>query len=151
MESKMPKVPFLHPTRSSQNLRTPLFVAIVVCGNLAGNVLLRAGMSGSTALPALAPTAYLQALLNPWVLLGVPLLIVGLAAQLALFSWADLSYVAPVSSIGYVLTAVAGRLFLHEPLSMTRWAAVFLITAGVALVSRTVPSTAGGEIYGARR
>jgi len=151
----MPKVPFLHPTRSSQNLRTPLFVAIVVCGNLAGNVLLRAGMGGgmgsSRALPALVPTAYLQALLNPWVLLGVPLLIVGLAAQLALFSWADLSYVAPVSSIGYVLTAVAGRLFLHEPLSMTRWAAVFLITAGVALVSRTVPSTAGGEIYGARR
>jgi len=34
----MPQVPLLHPTRSSQNLRTPLFVAIVVCGNLAGNV-----------------------------------------------------------------------------------------------------------------
>jgi len=148
MESKMPKVALLHPTRSSQNLRTPLFVAVAVCGNLAGNVLLRAGMRGSTALPSLA---HLQALLNPWVLLGVPLLIVGLAAELALFSWADLSYVAPVTSIGYVLTAVAGRVFLHEPLSMARWAAIFLITAGVALVSRTEPFTVGGEIYGARR
>jgi drug/metabolite transporter (DMT)-like permease len=103
-----------------QNLRTALFVAIVVCGNLGGNVLLRAGMHRSTALPALAPMAYLNALLNPWVWVGMLLLIVGVAAQLALLSWADLSYVAPVTSIGYVLTALAGNLFLHEPLSAAR-------------------------------
>jgi hypothetical protein len=39
--------------------------------------------------------------------------IVSLAAQLALLGWADLSYVAPVMSIGYVLTALAAKLFLH--------------------------------------
>jgi len=147
----MPKLASLGRSAANHNPRTALFVAIVVGGNLAGNVFLRTGVRGSTALPALAPMAYLQALLNPWVLVGVLLLIVGLAAQLALLSWADLSYVAPVTSIGYVLTAVAGRLFLHEPLSMARWAAIFLITAGVALVSRTIPSTSGGELYGGRR
>jgi drug/metabolite transporter (DMT)-like permease len=134
-----------------QNLRNAVFVAIVVCGNLVGNVLLRAGMRRSTALPALAPMAYLNALLNSWVLVGVLLLIVGLAAQLALLSWADLSYVAPVTSIGYVLTVLAGKLFLHEPFSAPRWAAIFLITAGVTLVSRTLPSTAGGECYRGRQ
>jgi drug/metabolite transporter (DMT)-like permease len=134
-----------------EKLRTALFVAIVVCGNLVGNILVRVGMRSSTALPALVPMAYLHALLNPWVLVGVLLLIVGIAAQLALLSWADLSYVAPVTSIGYVLTALAGELFLHEPLSKPRWAAIFLISAGVVLVSKTPPSTARGECVGALR
>ena len=134
-----------------QNLRTALFVAIVVCGDLVGNVLLRAGMCRSTTLPTLAPMAYLHALLNPWVLVGVPLLMVGLAAQLALLSWADLSYVGPMTSIVYVLTAMAAKLFLREPLSTPRWTAIFLITAGVTLVSGTPPSTASGECYGGRQ
>jgi len=160
----MPRLALLDPTKTEgqaealenklrlkQNLRTALFVAIVVCGNLVGNVLLRAGMRRSTALPALAPTNYVYALLYPWVLVGVLLLIVGVAAQLALLSWADLSYVAPVTSIGYVLTALAGKVFLHEPFSTPRWAAILLITAGVTLVSRTPPSTTGGECYGGRQ
>ena len=128
----------------SQSLRTSLFVAIVVCGNLAGNVLLRTGLRNSAG-------SYMHMVLNPWVLAGVPLLIVGLAAQLSLLSWADLSYVTPVTSIGYVLTALAGKLFLHEPLSVARSAAIFLIAAGVILVSRTRPSTTGGESYGGSR
>jgi drug/metabolite transporter (DMT)-like permease len=131
--------------------RIVLFVAIIVCGDLAGNVLLRAGMRDSTALSALAPMAYLHSLLNPSIMAGVLVLIVCFAAQLALLSWADLSYVTPVTSIGYVLTALAGNLFLHEPLSTSRLAAVILITAGVALVSGTPPSTVGAESYGGRR
>ena len=134
-----------------QSLRNALFVAIVVCGNLVGDVLLRARMGRLAALPAIGPMAYLNALLNAWVLVGVLLLIVGIGAQLALLSWADLSYVAPVTSIGYVLTALAGKLYLHEPLSAGRWAAIFLITAGVILVGRTPPRTAGGECYGGRQ
>jgi drug/metabolite transporter (DMT)-like permease len=140
------KTHLVGPSRLKQSLRTPLFVAIVISGDLVGNVLLRAGMRGSTALPAIV-----HALLYPWVLVGVLLLIVGVVAQLALLSWADLSYVTPMTSIGYVLTALAGKLFLHEPLAAARWAAIFLIAAGVALVSSTPYSTAGGESYGGRR
>src|SRR5713226_3917256 len=106
----------------NKNLRTPVFVAIVVCGNLVGNVLLRAGMHRAPVLSPLSPVPYLQALLNPWVIAAVLLLTLGLASQLALLSWADLSYVAPVTSVGYVLTALAGNVFLSEPLSSPRWA-----------------------------
>jgi len=127
----------------TRSLRTVLFVATVLCTDLAGNIALRAGMRSSMALAVESPATYLYALLNPWVMSGVMLLIVGLGAQLALLSWADLTYVAPVTSIGYVLSALAGKLFLHEPLSPQRWIAIFLITAGVTLVSRTPLSTAG--------
>src|SRR5262249_22701350 len=82
------------------------------------------------------------------VLLGVLVLILCLASQLVLLSWADLSFVAPVTSIGYVLTALAGKLLLHEPLSAPRWAAILLIAGGVTLVARTPPSTAAADGHG---
>jgi drug/metabolite transporter (DMT)-like permease len=52
-----------------------------------------------------------------------------------------LSYVLPVTSIGYVLPAVVGRFFLHEQVSLLRWAGISLIMLGVILVGRTSPQT----------
>ena len=73
--------------------------------------------------------------------LGVALLIVWLLSQMTLLSWADLSYVLPVTSVGYVLVALVGRFFLHEADHAGRWAGIGLIMAGVVLVSRTEPRT----------
>ena len=48
----------------------------------------------------------------------------------------------PVTSIGYVLVALAGSVFLHEQITVRRWAGIALIMAGVALVSGgTAPQT----------
>jgi drug/metabolite transporter (DMT)-like permease len=67
----------------------------------------------------------------------VVLLILWMASRMALLSWADLSYVLPVTSVGYVLVALAGKILLHEQISTRRWAGIILIMAGVALVSGT--------------
>jgi len=57
-------------------------------------------------------------------------------------SWADLSYVLPVTSMGYVLVALVGRLLLHEQITARRWTGIALIMTGVALVSGgTTPQT----------
>ena len=88
---------------------------------------------------SLSPWPYIAALFNPWVALGVSLLIVWLISQMTLLSWADLSYVLPVTSVGYVLAALAGRLFLHEEISLARWAGIALIMGGVIIVSKTAP------------
>jgi len=58
-------------------------------------------------------------------------------SHMALLSWADLSYVLPVTSIGYALVALAGHVFLNEAVSLTRWAGIALIVGGVILVGRT--------------
>ncbi len=125
-------------------MRTTLFTAIVVFGDLVGNVMLRTGMRGPAAIQYADPIAYLSVLLNPFVLFAMLLMIAGLGAQLALLSWSDLSYVVPVTSVGYVLNALAGHLILHEPLSTTRWAAILLIMTGVMLVTRTPRRTVPG-------
>jgi len=88
------------------------------------------------------PIEYITVLFQPWVSLGVLLLILWLLSRMALLSWADLSYVLPVTSVGYVLVALAGRIFLNEQITAKRWTGIFLIMAGVALVSgRTAPQT----------
>jgi uncharacterized membrane protein len=62
-----------------------------------------------------------------------------------LLSWADLSYVLPITSVGYVLTAISGRLLLGEQISAARWTGVTLIMAGVVLVGRTQHNSVEGE------
>jgi uncharacterized membrane protein len=73
------------------------------------------------------------------VALGISLLILWLLSHMALLSWADLSYVLPVTSVGYVLAPLTGYLFLHEHISPARWIGIALIMAGVTLVARTHP------------
>jgi drug/metabolite transporter (DMT)-like permease len=75
------------------------------------------------------------------VALGVGLMVLWMLSHMALLSWADLSFVLPVTSVGYVLTAVAGRYLLNENISAGRWLGIGLIMAGVAVVGRTPPRT----------
>jgi len=129
-------------------LKTRIFTAIVVLTNVLGNSFLSRGMQGVGELLSLSPLPYIRALFNPWVAVGVSLLIVWLLSHMALLSWADLSYVLPVTSIAYVLVALVGRFLLHEHVSLMRWLGVTLIMAGVALVGHTVPRTTGTHKHG---
>jgi drug/metabolite transporter (DMT)-like permease len=104
-----------------RRLKTWLFAAIVVLSNAFGNLLLDIGVHGSFI----------------WVVAGVLLLILWMLSRMTLLSWADLSFVLPVTAVGYVLTALLGYLFLNETVSLKRWAGTLLIFAGVALVGRT--------------
>jgi drug/metabolite transporter (DMT)-like permease len=120
-------------------LKTWICATVVVFSNVFGNFFMKRGMPAE--LPN--PLAYITALFQPWVSLGVILLILWMLSRMALLSWADLSYVLPVTSIGYVLVALAGRVLLNEQITTTRWAGILLIVAGVALVSvGSTPQTA---------
>ena len=69
-------------------------------------------------------------------------------AHAIVLSWADLSYVLLVTSIGYVLVAVLSWGFLGEEISETRWAGTLLVTLGVALAGSTPVSTVEGPKAG---
>jgi drug/metabolite transporter (DMT)-like permease len=124
--------------------KTRLFTGIVIVSNVSGNSALTHGMKllGDTGN---SPLALIGALFHPWVALGVALLILWTLTMMALLSWADLSYVLPVTAIGYVLTALSGKYLLGETISMEHWAGIFLITSGVILVGLTAPATTVGQ------
>ncbi len=128
--------------------KTWLFTVVVVLSNAFGDFFMKRGMPDSAALST--PIEYVTVLFQPWVALGVVLLIVWQMSRMALLSWADLSYVLPVTSVGYVIVALLGKLALNETISMRRWAGIVLIMAGVALVSAgtsvsTVKRTGAGQ------
>ena len=75
--------------------------------------------------------------------LGILSLLVFFISYLLVLSWADLSYVQPASAIGYAVVAMLGYFVLGEIISPTRWIAVLLIAAGVALVGGTESRTIG--------
>jgi drug/metabolite transporter (DMT)-like permease len=129
-------------TSASPRIKTRVFTALVVVTNVLGNSFLSRGMQSVGRLVSLSPVPYIRALFNPWVALGTSLLILWLLSTMALLSWADLSYVLPVTSMAYVLVALVGRFILHESVSMAHWAGILLIMAGVALVGSTNPNTA---------
>ena len=76
------------------------------------------------------------AILNPWVALGILFLLGFFASYMTALSWADLTYVLPATSLGYVLLALIAKFLLHEDISTTRWLGIALISAGVGFVTR---------------
>ena len=121
-------------------LKTWICTVIVVLSNAFGDFFMKRGMPDSARLTS--PLDYVGMLFHPLVTLGVALLVVWQLSRMALLSWADLSYVLPVTSIGYVLVALIGKVLLNETITDRRWAGIVLIMAGVALVSGgSAPST----------
>jgi drug/metabolite transporter (DMT)-like permease len=114
--------------------RPPHVVALstaVIVLNAVGNCCLSLGMRSKAA------TDYLGAMTNPWVIAGIVLLIGWMVSQLALLSWADLTYVLPITAVSFVGSAVLGAVVLHEHVTGPRWAGIALIAAGVVIVGRT--------------
>ena len=74
-------------------------------------------------------------MLNPWVAIGILLLLAFFATYMTALSWADLTYVLPATSLGYVLLALVARFVLHEHISPLRWLGIVLITGGVGFVA----------------
>lgn len=125
--------------------KSAIFALIAISANVSGNSLLSRGMREIGPTVSAAPLDYLAALLNPWVAGGIGVLVIWLLCQLSLLSWADLSYVLPITSTAYVLTAVVAWLAMDEHLSLHRWMGIALITAGAILVGRTYPRTTGPD------
>ena len=114
-----------------------LFIALKAVGNL----LLAWGMKHFPETMSASPVPFLRAMFDPFVASGIAALILALLVRMALLSLADLSYVLPVTAIGYFLAAFLGKTFLHETVSGQRWLGTALIFLGAVLVGSTPHST----------
>ena len=101
-----------------------------------GDTFLAIGMKHLGPVSLTHPGELLTALRTPWVLSGVLVLLVWTGCYLTALSWADLTFVLPATSLAYVAVAFLSRFWLHEQISLARWAGIGLITAGVGFVTR---------------
>jgi drug/metabolite transporter (DMT)-like permease len=72
---------------------------------------------------------------NRDILLGILFEAVFFGALLYLLSQRDVSLIWPLTSLGFVITALAAKFVLHEEVNGARWAGVALIVLGAMLVS----------------
>ncbi|HTW65702.1 MAG TPA: hypothetical protein VME17_13840 [Bryobacteraceae bacterium] len=121
--------------------KTYAIVLLFLALRAAGNSSMAWGMKQVPEKMAMNPALYLRAALNPFVALGIAALILALLARMALFSLADLTFVLPVTAIGYVVAVLIGKVFLHETVSHQRWLGTLLIFAGAVLVGSTSRNT----------
>ena len=112
-----------------------ILATVAICAPL-GDTCLSRGMTNLPAVSLAHPLTLVGAVFTPWVAAGIALLIGFFASYLTALSWADLSYVLPATAFGNVIVALLARFWLHEPISLERWAGIVLITVGVGFVAQ---------------
>ena len=118
------------------SLRKYLVLAGVTLFAAAGDSLLSHGMKQVGSVTLENWSSVIWAILNPSVAFGILLLLGFFVCYTTALSWADLTYVLPATSMGYVLLAVIAHFFLHEYITATRWTGILLISAGVGFVTQ---------------
>lgn len=120
----------------TMNVWRYLVLLAVVMGSTLGDVFLSHGMKQLGHITVSRWHELLFAASNPSIALGTLLLIVFFSSYLTALSWADLSYIMPVTAFGNVMTALLAKFALHEQIPASRWAGILLITFGVGFIAR---------------
>ena len=108
---------------------------VAICAPL-GDTCLSRGMTYLPPISLAHPASLVAAVFTPWIATGIALLIGFFASYLTALSWADLTFVLPATAFGNVIVALLSRFWLHEPISLERWAGIALITIGVGFVAQ---------------
>lgn len=118
---------------------TFLLVLASVSLTAIAQVILRKAMLVAAPLPPLADPLGLarHMLLNAWLWGGLACFAVSVLLWLAVLARMQVSAAYPMASMGYVLAALAGALWLGESLTPMRIAGLVLICLGVFLIART--------------
>lgn len=108
---------------------------VSICAPL-GDTCLSRGMTKMPDITLAHPLTLLAAVFTPWIAIGIALLIGFFASYLTALSWADLTYVLPATAFGNVIVALLAKFWLHDTISLERWAGIALITLGVGFVAQ---------------
>lgn len=112
-----------------------VLAAVTLCAAV-GDSLLSYGMKQVGGISPHRLYDIVLVILNPWVALGILFLLGFFASYMTALSWADLTYVLPATSLGYVLLTIIAKFALHEQVSFTRWLGILLISSGVGFVTQ---------------
>jgi len=118
------------------NFHRYLVLAGMVVFGAVGDVCLSRGMKNIGAVHLADALQLIPAVFNPWVATGIVFLLGFFATYAIALSWADLTYVVPATSFGYVLIALMSQLLLGENVTPLRWFGIILVSAGVGVVAR---------------
>lgn len=119
-------------------MKTFLLFCSLIGGSSLGEILSAKGMQqiGDVSFrPRLLAGAIWRMIRNPYLTAGVVCMAVSFFSFISLLSYADLSFVVPLTAVSYITNTLGARFFLGERISKERWLGTLLVAFGVALVS----------------
>lgn len=117
-----------------------LLILIGVLLNAAAQLLLKAGMSQIGHFEFSLANAFpigLKVMSNPPIITGLFAYVISVGVWLLVLSRVQVSYAYPMLSIGYIVNAIAAYYLFGEAISVIRMTGIFIIIAGVCLVSQS--------------
>jgi drug/metabolite transporter (DMT)-like permease len=118
---------------------TLLMILTIVLSSSAGEVFITRGMKQVGEISTLRLRTLLaiatKILTNKNFLAGVFFMAVSFFSFLAVLSWAEMSFIVPATSLGYVVSTIGAKFILQERVNPLRWAGTLLVCVGAALVS----------------
>lgn len=122
------------------NLSTFGFIFTGICLNAVAQLLLKAGTNAVGAIHLTAenwfPTGVKLATQLP-IIGGLSCYVLSVVVWIIGLSRVDVTIAYPLLSLGYIINAIGAWYFLGEAVSLQRIAAIAIIIAGVALLSRS--------------
>lgn len=119
-------------------MKTLLLLSSLITFSSLGEILSSKGMKQvgrvSFNLRALLGTGW-RMIRNPYLACAVTSMALAFFSFISLLSYADLSFVLPLTSVTYVTNTLGARFLLKERVSRERWLGTLLVTGGVSLVS----------------
>ncbi len=117
-----------------------LVVICIVFGAI-GQILMKSGMSQIGPIGGLSkltsPNTVFSIFTNVFVIGGLLLYAIAAFLWLGALSNLNVSFMYPLLSLGYVLAALMGLIFLKEDITMLRWAGIVFVVAGSFMILRT--------------
>ena len=111
-----------------------LFVFILLLGNICwkmGLVKIKGFMVGGKTIAQ----SFGDIFFSPWIWAGGVFYVVGTLWWFYIMSKEDLSYVYPMVSIGYILTAIAGIVIFKETVNPIQWVGMAIVFCGFVVLS----------------
>jgi len=116
-------------------MKTVLIIAVAALCAAIGEAFIAKGMKQMGDASLLGFWKSIPHFANPWVIAGVILTTVFFVLFSWSLSWADLSFVQPLTALSFVFGVLIARGWLGETISWWRWAGVAIIIIGVTFVS----------------
>jgi drug/metabolite transporter (DMT)-like permease len=117
-----------------------LVLVCVVLGAL-GQVAMKGGMKQIPQIDSIYDLLNLKIIIdifsNVYIVAGLTLYMVAAFLWLGALSTLDVSYMYPLLSLGYILTAIFAVFYLGETITISRWSGIFLVVIGCFLILRS--------------
>jgi drug/metabolite transporter (DMT)-like permease len=118
-----------------------MLVLICVLAGAAGQIFWKTGMSEMSRINGMGDLLQLKTawdiFTNKYIIIGIFLYAISVFLWLGAMSTLDVSFMYPLLSLGYVLTAILAFIFIGENVTLIRWAGIVLVIAGCILITRS--------------